>query len=189
MESGVPWARVAGVAKVSRRAHALREILAIALTMEREGRRIFLDLAKHVRDPKARRMIRRMAAEELEHYMMLEEAFNDLQAPGTWLTNQEAATQHARALLRQKPVKAMSRLRRTRIDLLTEQEALAMGIKSERESIAFYEGASARAKDPVYRDLLEDFAAFERGHLRALEAQRENVKRVGKWLGRRRKAP
>jgi len=164
-----------------KRRAALLEILAVALQLERDGRHVFLELAKRAKDRRARRMLRRLAAEELEHFGILEETFNEVRGPDTWLTAQEVAARYGKRLLQLAPVKRVRRVRKATDRSMTEHKALALGITSEMESLAFYRKAARIEKDSVYRDLLLDFVAFEEGHLRILETERANLDRITRW--------
>jgi len=128
----------------------------MAVTMENEGFRHYLDALKKVKDRAAREILREAALDELEHKHQLEKALVEGQMGSGDGLAQPVPTMNLDYVLAQKELRPESDAR----------EALAYAIHLEKGSIDFYrrmsEGCSGA---PIFQRLLTD----ESRHLQSLE--------------------
>ncbi|MBI4720739.1 MAG: hypothetical protein HY770_05885, partial [Chitinivibrionia bacterium] len=55
--------------------------------------------------------------------------------------------------------------------LKTAREVLQMALLLEKEAFDLFSGASARAKEPGAKKIFDHLAAFEKGHVNAIEKE------------------
>ncbi len=144
-----------------------REILALAISLEEEDGRTYLDFAEGLarRYPATAEVLRAMAAEESDHRRRLIETYRERFGEHIPLIHRA----DVRGFIRRKPVWL---IRSLGLDTVRKQSELM-----ELETRRFYERAAARSTDAGVRKLLGDLAEVERGHSeRAAELQEEILK-------------
>ena len=141
-----------------------REILALAISLEEEDGRIYLDFAAALaaRYPATAEVLRGMAAEESEHRRQLFETYRERFGEHVPLIRR----QDVRGFVSRRPAWL---IRSLGLETVRKQAELM-----ELETRRFYERAAARTTDAGMRKLLGDLAEVERGHsARAAELEAE----------------
>ena len=151
-----------------------RDALRIAIATERSGLEFYGRAARVARDPRARRVFKRLAAEEQEHLGTLQARYGEL-------IRQDPELESRPTFLFFKG--AANGLFAAGADELVEGiddlEALKIGIRCERGSHRFFRRYGERFEDSEGKQVFLEFADEEREHLallirehRALEARR-----------------
>lgn len=129
-------------------------ILDLAISSEIDAHQFYLRAADQVKDGKARAAFLALAGDEQGHRLQLEEEYHHLYRkeafhyrPGTNILHRH--------------------LKRD----LDDAEAIALGIKAEKEAISFYQESGQRAKDPQLKRILLALVEFEEGHRKLLESE------------------
>jgi erythrin-vacuolar iron transport family protein len=131
-----------------------QEILALAISLEEEDQRVYLDYAHGLADryPASAKVFTAMAAEESEHRRRLIEIYRAKFGEHIPLIRRE----HVSGFVRHQPIWMVRPLG---LDKVRQQAEVR-----EYETRRFYEQAQARATDAGVRKLLGDLAAAEAGH-------------------------
>ena len=140
-----------------------RDALRIAIATERSGLAFYSRAASLTRDPRGRRVFRRLAEEEREHLSRLEERYKELlaqdsqlEARPTFLFFKGAANGLFAA--------ATERLAKG----VDDKQALMIGIRCERGSHRFFKRYGDRFEDSEGKQVFLEFADEERAHLELL---------------------
>ncbi|WP_456422643.1 ferritin family protein [Thermococcus sp.] len=144
------------------------EALALALEVEKEELKFYLNLARKTKDEKARKMFLFLAKEEAEHWDQFEKLFLERVAEECQLPaiNEE--------LLEKLLVKAEN------ID--SEVDAVKIGMEQEKLTWEFYEKAAREAEHENVRRVFEELAKIEKAHYELLKAQYDSVMKTGIWM-------
>ncbi len=131
-----------------------REVLALAISMEEEHGRIYLDYAAGLREdfPNSAKLFEGMAAEENEHRRALIDLFEE--KFGSHIPLVRAGDVEGFA-----PYKPLWLVHPLRLETVRGQVE-----EIEQQSRRFYEVAASRASDTAIRKLLGDLALEERSH-------------------------
>ena len=155
-----------------------RDALRIAIATERSGLEFYTRGAKLVEDARARKVFRRLAAEEREHLATLEARFKQL-------LNEDARLESYPTFLFFKG--AANGLFASGAEKLTkivdDREALMLGIRCERGSHRFFKRYGERFDDSEGKRIFLEFADEEREHLELL------IKEYRSLAARQRKSP
>jgi rubrerythrin len=145
-----------------------------AMQAEHEGHHFYKMAAQTTQDPKGREVFGQLAAEEQEHYRFLERHLDSMTRTGRLDARAELGA--PAALGEMHPI--FTPEIRTRIGSAHyEMTALAIGIQLEASAVRFYtDEAQAAAALPGAREFYEQLAAWERGHLTALQRQADELK-------------
>jgi erythrin-vacuolar iron transport family protein len=141
-----------------------REILALAISLEEDDGRIYLDFAAAVaaQYPATAEVLRGMAGEESEHRRQLFETYRERFGEHVPLIRR----QDVRGFVTRRPAWL---IRSLGLDTVRKQAELM-----ELETRRFYERAAAKTTDAGVRKLLGDLAEVERGHsAKAAELEEE----------------
>jgi rubrerythrin len=143
-----------------------RELLALAITLEEEDERVYADFADGLREnyPATADVFEGMRLEESGHRRRLIELFQQRFGDHIPLIRR----QDVKGFVDRKPVWLLRPLPLDQV----RSHAASMEVETRR----FYEKASARAKDPGIRQLLDDLALEERSHRdRAMELGKDKL--------------
>ncbi len=143
--------------------HTFEAAMEMAISMENNGFRTYLDALHKVEDMGAREILKEAAVDELEHKHRLEKALVE----GSMADPEEMArpvtTMDLGFALVKRELSADSRA----------AEALIFAMHLERESIEFYERMSRGCAGAPMASLFEHLLADEKRHLQALEKMYE----------------
>ncbi len=131
----------------------------MAVTMENEGFRHYLDALKKVKDRAAREILREAALDELDHKHQLEKALVEGQMGTGGGLAQPVPTMNLGYTLAKKELSPASDAR----------EALAYAIHLEKGSIDFYQRMSEGCAGAPMAGLFQQLLADESKHLQSLE--------------------
>lgn len=131
----------------------------MAIKMENDGFRQYLEAIRIVRDRAAREILKEAALDELEHKHQLEKALVDGQMKGTETLSKPVPTMNLDYVLAQAELHPDSKGR----------EALAYAIHLEKDAIDFYRRMSEGCAGAPMGTLFQKMLADESRHLQSLE--------------------
>jgi len=143
----------------------MREFLAEALRLEKEGHRYYMRCGKETRSESAKDVFRFLAGEELEHYRRFEELHNAHLGVGPDLkwSQLDDAREGAGVFPQKEEVDP-------EVSHATGQlEALNIAISKEENSIKLYSDYLSREAEGGVRKLLEDIISEEQSHKKKLQ--------------------
>jgi len=151
------------VSKQEKVCYTFEAAIEMAVKMEEEGFRHYLDALGKVNNKDARSILRDAALDELRHKHQLEKALVKGHMKGKTALAKAVPTMNLSYVLVKKELKPGSDIR----------EALAYAIHLETGSIDFYKRMSQGCAGAPMADLFERLLADESRHLEALEAMYE----------------
>lgn len=131
----------------------------MAIKMEEEGFRHYLDAIKKVKHKGAREILREAAMDELEHKQSLEQALLEGEMEGAEALGRQIPTMNLDYVLAKKELSPNSDTR----------EALAYAIHLEKGSMDFYKRMSQGCAGAPMAGIFEKMLADETKHLQQLE--------------------
>jgi len=144
-----------------------------AMRAERDGYEFYSSAAARSQDPGARTMFTRLADDERQHFIALQERARVIASGGEWVsgTLEQDAWDPASA------AELFSPDFRERIALHhVEMSALSIGILLEKRSVEFYSQREQEAEDPEVRRFFHDLVVWETAHHEALLALDDQMK-------------
>ncbi len=154
-------------------ASQLADGLLQAIKAERDGQSFYQMASHSTRDPRAREVFSRLAAEELDHMQFLTEHYHSVLKTGK---PSETAKLGARTELTElSPIFSVGIKARIR-DAHIEMSALSIGIQLELDAMKFYRSQADTVDDPTARQFYAELAEWESGHYQALTRQQEELK-------------
>jgi len=147
------------------------EVLKIALEMEDEGYRTYTEGAKTIRNSLGKRMLERLAQDELNHIKRIREVFDVLTGKQEWNkstfhSNQEGVTfQNIFTRLQQELKQSVAELGSHGVD---DEEVIETAINLENHAKFYYAESAKKAKDAKVKEFLQILAIEEEGHYNAL---------------------
>jgi Fur family ferric uptake transcriptional regulator len=137
-----------------------RDALRVAIATERSGLTFYTRAARLAKDPRGRRVFRRLAEEEKEHLGKLERRYQELNAEDPALESQPAFLFFKGA---SDGLFAAGAEELTRPGV-TDREALLIGIRCERASHRFFQRYGERFEESEGKRIFLEFAQEERDH-------------------------
>jgi len=145
---------------------SMKEILALAISLEEEDERIYSDFAESLREnfPGSAQMFEQMRQEEIGHRRLLIDTYQKRFGEHIPLIRR----QDVRGFVQRKPIWLNTPLR---LDQIRAQVSTM-----ETETRRFYQHAAARSEDAGIRQMLDDLAAAETYHIeRASELEKSEL--------------
>ncbi len=147
------------------------EVLRISLEMEEEGFRTYTEGAKKVQNSLGKRMLERLAQDEVAHMRRIREAYEALEGKRSWdqVTMQNEGErptfQNIFTRLKSEINKSIEELGKMAVD---DEEIIETALNLENHGRFFYSEAAKKADDPKVKKFLEILAAEEESHYQAL---------------------
>jgi len=147
------------------------EVLKIALEMEEEGFRTYTEGAKTIRNSLGKRMLERLAQDEINHMKRIREVFDAITGKKEWnklhlQPAQEGVTfQNIFTRLQQELKQSVAELGSHGVD---DEEVIETAINLENHAKFYYAESAKKAKDPKVKEFLQMLAEEEEGHYKAL---------------------
>lgn len=147
------------------------EVLKIALEMEEEGYRTYIDGAKKVKNSMGRRMLERLAADEEIHMKRIREAYEALEGKREW-KDVEMSNEGERPTFQKIFDRLRSEIHASIEELgshgVDDEEVIETAINLENHARFFYGEAAKKATDPKAKEFLEILTKEEETHYEAL---------------------
>lgn len=149
------------------------DTLKAAIRGEVKGYEFYTDAAKKTSSPSGRAMFEQLAKDEVDHQRWLEEAYEELAAGKEGITPKHVITQKP-IEKKLKPVAPVDKRRLVKKvkEQTDEVQAVLVGIKLEKDAIAFYQ--EALEQPDVHDDvkaLFSELIEVEEGHRTILEGE------------------
>jgi Fur family ferric uptake transcriptional regulator len=140
-----------------------RDALRIAIATERSGREFYGRAAKLTRNPRARRVFRKLATEEIDHLERLERRYREL------IAGQPALEAQPPFLFFKGAANGLFASGTEELKKATDhRQALQIGIRCERGSHEFFKRYGERFEESEGKRVFLEFAEEEREHLELL---------------------
>lgn len=142
-------------------------ILRQAMDIEQEGRKFYLEAAQTTRDEKGQETFRALAADEQNHFSLLQKQDEALNRENIWVRSPEIkpATVKLDEPLFPRGREALEKAVKTKSGDL---EAILFGLEIENKSYDLYRRGAAGMSDPLGKATFEFLAGEERRHFEIL---------------------
>lgn len=147
------------------------EILAKAIQKEIKARDFYGDMEKKIVVSKVKKMVNKIANEEVGHISLLSRRFSRVFGKDYTPVENE-------------PDPRVKALEDEVLNLDTSLEIVSIAIGIEDEAIEFYSAQAEKADDPEERKLLVKLARFELGHKKKMQSQMARLKGGFSWTGK-----
>ncbi len=144
-----------------------------AMQAEHEGRHFYLMASESTKDPKGQQTFKELAEEELDHFNYLKRHYESVVKTGQ--IDSTARLGEQKVLTGMHPIFSDDIQKRVK-DAHYEMTALSIGVQLEMSAIQFYRAEAEAATDPGVKELHQELAKWEQGHLSALEQEIEALK-------------
>lgn len=148
------------------------EVLKIALEMEEEGYKTYTDGAKKIKNSMGKRLLERLAADEVIHMKRIREAYEALEGKRKWdavdMQNEgdRPTFQDIFNRIKSELDQSIEELGSHAVD---DEEIIDLAINLENHAKFFYGQAAKTAGDPKAKEFLEILATEEEAHYQALQ--------------------
>jgi rubrerythrin len=155
-------------------------VLEEAKCLEQEGQAFYREAAKRVKNPKGKKLFRKLAKDEVMHERLIQRQILNLIKEGYWVELLETQGP-ACALVPSIFPQGRAGLEKAIKADPTEVDAVLTGLDVENKSYDLYRGQVESVKDPVAKKLYEFLAGQERNHFDLLMANYEAMVKSGGW--------
>jgi rubrerythrin len=161
------------------------DVLKIALEMEDEGYRTYTAGAKSIKNSLGRRMLERLAQDEISHMKRIKEVYQVLEGKKDWNnidihSSEESVTfQNIFNRLRENLKESAEELGSHGVD---DEEVIETAINLENHARFFYSESAKKAKDSKVKEFLEILAKEEEGHYQALRNMNNFMADPANWF-------
>jgi len=148
---------------------------------EKDAINTYIQLAKRVKDPKAKNVLINLAADEVGHMTKLERHLMSLLKGQPWLLPQAEEIREVQAVFEGS---AYDNLELRDEDLAKADEIKILQVAVEREIVAnqFYLGLAEKAKDEAAKKMFLSLAKEEELHMKILKAEIDSIGQNGFWF-------
>jgi rubrerythrin len=146
------------------------EAFRVACNLEKEGFDFYIKAAERASSPKTARMFHDLAAAEKKHLALFEGLRSELPKKGEepWGDEDEMVNRYIRMLVDTGVFTSPTKKERAMKKNLTEEEALRIGIQTEKDSILFFTDASKLCTNPKGKKAFKSLIEEEKQHLTIL---------------------
>lgn len=155
--------------------------LKTAIEAEKKSLDNYLQFGLKTEDSSGKNMFLRLAADELEHWDILERQSRSLQESGDWL-KLEIKPSEVEAIVPRLSDRDI-RVKGTRG--LDQLSALHAALALEKRAQEFYAGQARNTSDPAARAMFERLAEMEDAHYELIRAEIDAITSTGFWFGLR----
>ena len=163
----------------------VEDVLKIALEMEEEGYRTYTEGAKTIKNSLGRRMLERLAQDEISHMKRIREVYEALEGKREWnkvevQTSEESVTfQNIFNRLKSELQQSTEELGSHGVD---DEEVIETAINLENHARFYYAESAKKAKDEKVKEFLETLAQEEEGHYQALRNMNNFMADLANWF-------
>ncbi|GAB4371564.1 MAG: hypothetical protein Kow00128_19570 [Deltaproteobacteria bacterium] len=148
---------------------------------EKDAISVYIQLAKRVKDPKAKNVLVNLAADEVGHMTKLEKHLMSLLKGQPWLLPKAEEIREVQAVFEGK---AYDNLEISEEDLAKSDEVAILNIAVEREVVAnrYYLELAEKAKSEEAKKMFLSLAKEEELHMKILKAEIDSIGQQGFWF-------
>lgn len=125
--------------------------------------------SKMVDDPALQKVLDNLAMDEKYHFNILEDEYDRNVRSECWAPYKDILSKDGLPeideLVQETHKELLGRIK----GLKTSREVLQMALLLEKEAYELFSGASSRAREPEIKKVFDHLAAFENGHVKAIE--------------------
>jgi rubrerythrin len=155
-------------------------VLEEAKCLEQQGQAFYREAAKKVKDPKGKKIFRKLAKDEVMHERLIQREILHLIKEGYWVELLETQGPACELVPNIFPQGREGLEKAVEADP-TEVDAILTGLDIETKSYDLYRTQAESVKDPVAKRLYEFLAGQERAHFDLLMSNYEAMVRFGGW--------
>ena len=146
------------------------EALRVAANLEKEGFKFYINAAETTSNPRTRRMFHDLATAEKKHLALFEEIRSELPKRGgePWGDEDEMVNRYIQMLVDTGVFTSPTKKERALKKMLSEEEALRIGIQTEKDSILFFTEASKLCTSRRGKRMFKSLIGEEKQHLTTL---------------------
>jgi rubrerythrin len=155
-------------------------VLEEAKCLEQQGQAFYTQVAKKIKNPKAKKLFRSLAKDEAMHERLIQREVLNLIKKGYWvelLETQGPACELAPSIFPQGREGLQKAVKANPDDV----DALMTALDMENKSYDLYRSEAEAAKDPAARQMYEFLAGQERNHFDLLMSNYEAMVQLGDW--------
>jgi rubrerythrin len=143
------------------------EALRVACNLEKEGFEFYVHAAETVSNPRTRKMFHDLAVIEKQHLALFEEMRSELPKKGgePWGDEDEMVNCYIQTLVDTGVFSRPSKKEKASKKTLTDEEAVRIGIQTEKDSILFYTEAVKYCTNPKGKKMFKTLIEQEKQHL------------------------
>ncbi len=155
------------------------EAFRVGANLEKEGFNFYITAAENATNPKTRRMFHDLATAEKKHLALFEEMRAELPKKGwePWGEEDEMVNSYIRILVDTGVFTRPAKKEKAMGKALSEEEALKMGIQTEKDSILFYTEASKLCTNSKGKKAFKALLEEEKKHLTDLAQYLSKLRR------------
>jgi rubrerythrin len=127
--------------------------------------------ASLVTEPSLQEMVKKLAGDEKEHFLTLEDEFDQNVRSECWAAYRDILRKPGLPDIDELIGETQKQLLALISGLHTKRDVLQMALRLEREAYALFSEASARTTAPELKRVFDHLASFEKGHVQLIEAQ------------------
>ena len=163
----------------------IEDVLKIALEMEDEGYRTYTEGAKTIKNSLGRRMLERLAQDEISHMKRIREVYEALEGKREWKKGEVHSSEESVTFqtifdrLRNELKQSTDELGSHGVD---DEEVIETAINLENHARFYYAESAKKAKDEKVREFLETLAQEEEGHYKALRNMNNFMADPANWF-------
>ncbi|MFH1422641.1 MAG: ferritin family protein [Planctomycetota bacterium] len=148
-----------------------------AIAAERQGAKVYLDLARKTSDPTGKNMLISLASDEFEHLIIFINQLDAARNQGMLLEVKVKESEIAQL---------QPKLRNYRTEKSSEGTnelgALRTAMDQERSAIEFYNEQQEITNDPAAKKMYIELVEIEQSHYDLLQAQIDYINKTGYWF-------
>jgi rubrerythrin len=163
----------------------IEDVLKIALEMEDEGYRTYIAGAKSIKNSLGKRMLERLAQDEISHMKRIKEVYEVLEGKKDWdiininSTEESVTFQNIFNRLRENLKQSAEELGSHAVD---DEEVIETAINLENHARFYYAESAKKAKETKVKEFLEILAKEEDGHYQALRNMNNFMTDPANWF-------
>lgn len=153
--------------------------LETAIASEKKALHNYLDYAHLTQDKAGKDMFVKLARDEFQHMIILEQQSNRVRTGHLWQNTKMPSSAIEQII----PLLDKKERINSEIALNNETQILSLALKSEKKAMDFYLDKSEKVDSPVVRKILHRLADMENAHYQILQAELDNINKTGFWMG------
>ena len=127
--------------------------------------------SKKIPDGNLRKILDGLAMDEKHHFLVLEDEYDRNVRSEMWAPYKDILVRDGLPEIDELVQDTHKELLKKIGTLKTPREVLRMALSLEQEAYDLFHGASAKAKEPEVKKVFDHLAAFEQGHVKAIEKE------------------
>ena len=161
------------------------DVLKIALEMEDEGYRTYTEGAKTIKNSLGKRMLERLAQDEISHMKRIREVYEALDGKRDWasietqIPKESVTFQNIFTRLKTELSQSVQELGSHGVD---DEEVIETAINLENHARFYYTESAKKATDKKVKKFLETLAQEEEGHYQALRNMNSFMSDPANWF-------